>query len=135
MKTVAVDFDGVIHAYSKGWHDGTIYDEPVPGAFEALRGLMERYAVFVHTSRDAGQVGEWIGERSGIPCEWFTDLRNPVRFWTHQDSLLITPLKLPAIAYIDDRGIRFEDWDQALGALAAHEAPEHPGHADKEQLT
>jgi hypothetical protein len=118
-QTVAVDFDGVIHAYSMGWGDGTIYDEPVEGAFNALRGLMERHAVYIHTSRDASQVGQWIRERSGIPCEWFTDLRHPARFWNHQDSLLITPLKLPAIAYIDDRGIRFADWGQALADLAA----------------
>lgn len=119
VQTVAVDFDGVIHAYSKGWHDGTIYDEPVPGAFDALRSLMERYAVFVHTTRDAAQVGRWIKRRSSIECEWFTDLRNLPQFWNHQDSLLITPVKLPAIAYIDDRGIRFENWGQALADLAA----------------
>ena len=29
MKTIAVDFDGVIHKYSKGWQGGEIYDEPV----------------------------------------------------------------------------------------------------------
>ena len=28
---------------------------------------------------------------------------------------------LVAVAYIDDRGIRFTSWDQALADLAAHE--------------
>lgn len=50
MTTVAVDFDGVIHTYRKGWHDGTIYDEPIPGAFDALQALMRDHAVFVHTT-------------------------------------------------------------------------------------
>jgi hypothetical protein len=78
---------------------------------------MERYAVFVHTTRDAAQVGRWIKRRSCIECEWVTDLRNLPQFWRHRNSLLITPVKLPAIAYIDDRGIRFDSWDQALTDL------------------
>ncbi len=117
--TVAVDFDGVIHAYSGGWQDGTIYDEPVPGAFDGLRSLMAYHPVFIHTSRNPAQVGWWMKEHSGIPVEWFEDDRNPPQFWDHQDSILITNRKLPAIVYIDDRGIRFQNWDQALADLAA----------------
>lgn len=33
-KTICVDFDGVIHKYSKGWQGDVIYDEPVEGAKE-----------------------------------------------------------------------------------------------------
>ena len=29
--TIAVDFDGVIHNNSKGFHDGTVYGEPIDG--------------------------------------------------------------------------------------------------------
>jgi hypothetical protein len=123
VQTVAVDFDGVIHAYSKGWQDGSIYDEPVPGAFDALRKLMKAYAVFVHTTRDPAQVGRWIKRRSGIETEWFEDTRNLPQFWNHQGSLLITGQKLPAVAYIDDRAIRFESWGQALSDLAEQYAP------------
>ena len=33
---VGIDFDKVIHKCSKGYYDGTIYDEPIEGAYEAL---------------------------------------------------------------------------------------------------
>jgi hypothetical protein len=113
-RTVAVDFDGVIHAYSKGWQDGSIYDEPVPGAFTSLRVLMSEYAVFVHTTRDPIQVGRWLHERGDFDVS--LDTGHEV-FWNEKGTLLITNRKLPAVAYIDDRAIRFESWGQALGDL------------------
>lgn len=111
--TVAVDFDGVIHAYSKGWQDGSIYDPPLPGAIEALRRLMRDYAVIVHTTRDRASVADWLSDY-GFKC---TNM-DPPEFWHDQTQLLVTSRKYPAIAYIDDRGIRFETWDQALADLA-----------------
>jgi hypothetical protein len=136
-RTVAVDFDGVIHRYSKGWHDGTVYDRPVPGAIEALRALLLDYAVFVHTSRDPQQIVDWLGEYS-IPAirEAGPDEDNPgqpvwvagVRpFWDDQSRILVTNRKLPAVAYIDDRGIRFESWPQARAQLDRL-APVPPRH-------
>jgi hypothetical protein len=120
MGTVAVDFDGVIHAYSKGWHDGTIYDGFVPGAITGLTKLMQRHAVFVHTTRNARQVARWIDDRSGHGIECV--IRVPRSgFWNDRGCLLVTNRKLPAVAYIDDRGIRFDNWDQALADLATAE--------------
>jgi len=115
--TVAVDFDGVIHRYSRGWQDGSIYDEPMEGAFEALRSLMERYAVFVFTTRDIASVADWISDHSGIRT---TNLQPP-ELWNGRGEILVTSHKYPAVAYIDDRGIRFENWDQALADLARYE--------------
>ena len=60
MASIAVDLDGVIHRYAKGWHDGSIYDEPIDGAFEALRELMKKYAVFILTTREAESVAAWL---------------------------------------------------------------------------
>ena len=114
-RTVSVDFDGVIHAYSKGWQDGTIYDEPMPGAFPALHRLMQDFAVFVHTTRDPRPVANWITARSNIPCA--VQVNPAMEFWNVRGELLITNRKFPAVAYIDDRAIRFTDWPQALDDL------------------
>ncbi|MFD6094727.1 hypothetical protein ACFVWN_01180 [Nocardiopsis flavescens] len=65
--TIAVDFDGVIHTYDRGWADGTIYGGLIPGAGAALELLMDTYSVFVHTSRSPAQVVAWLNRR------WSTD--------------------------------------------------------------
>ena len=50
--TVCIDFDGVIHGYSKGWSDGSIYDPPIAGVAEALQALLdEGYEVVIFTTR------------------------------------------------------------------------------------
>jgi hypothetical protein len=130
--TLAIDFDGVIHAYSKGWQDGTIYDPPIPGALNGLRTLMDQHAVFIHTSREPEQVMPWlegygfdvtIDERcgtcpNGVPAIC-ADCKGSglLTFWNHRGQLLVTNRKLPAVAYLDDRAIRFESWSQALVSI------------------
>lgn len=99
-KTVCVDFDGVIHAYSKGWNDGTCYDEAVPGAFDAIKKLRAKgYEVIVLTARPVEAAGKWFLDH------WPN---------THDDIPQITNTKPIAIAYIDDRGIRFTNWTDIL---------------------
>src|SRR5580698_8660900 len=125
MATVAVDFDGVIHTYDKGWQDGTIYGEFMPGAVIGLTRLMQQHAVFILTSRNPRQVARWIEDRSGHGIECTT--RVPRKgFWNRRGYLLVTNRKLPAIAYIDDRAVRFESWDQVPAALkpSAAEVPQ-----------
>lgn len=97
--TVLVDFDGVIHKYRYGWFDGTAYDEPVDGAKETLQGLVDRgYEVVIFSTRDAEQIEQWLR----------TNRFPPYR---------VTNYKEPAVAIIDDRAIRFENWDIAFGEL------------------
>jgi hypothetical protein len=124
-RTVAVDFDGVIHAYTKGWQDGEIYDEANEGALDALEYLLTRWYVVIHTSRSPRQVAGWltehgftvtvdsvISETSSLHMDGTTGL-----FWSTPGVLLVTRRKFAAIAYIDDRAIRFHDWEQALADL------------------
>ncbi|MFB7738294.1 hypothetical protein ACFC08_28680 [Streptomyces sp. NPDC056112] len=113
-KTIAVDFDGVIHAYSRGWQDGTIYDPPLPGALDGLRTLMRDHAVFIHTTRDAKSVAAWLANY-GFSTALEADTK--IEFWNAIGVLLVTDRKLPAVAYLDDRAVRFTDWKQAITDL------------------
>lgn len=110
IKTLAIDFDGVIHRYSKGWHDGTIYDDPMTGAIEGLSWLMDQYAVFVFTTRSPTQVCDWLEE---FEFET-TDVIPSSGFWNEEGVLLVTNYKLPAVAYIDDRAHQFANWPMLL---------------------
>lgn len=110
--TIGVDFDGVIHAYTRGWADGTIYDPPVTGSLEGLRALMSEHAVFVFTTRDAAQVMLWLTEQ-GFTCRADTG----DTFWNTRGILLVTNRKLAATAYVDDRAIRFQNWIQTLADI------------------
>lgn len=128
MKTVAIDFDGVIHKYSKGWQDGSVYDGPIDGAFEYIKSLMENnYAVFIFSTRSPRQIKKWLldyvivseYEAEGLGGDptllkytryGFTAEIIPFwkKFWNKEKVLGITKRKLPAIAYIDDRAVKFD---------------------------
>ncbi len=116
MKTIAVDFDGVIHRYSAGWHDGTCYDIPVEGAIPALEKLMKHYAVVVISTRDPAQIQEWFQRK--WPEQPTRQPGTQERFFNGEKKdgravLGITDRKGAAIAYIDDRAIRFINWKDA----------------------
>lgn len=93
-KNIVFDFDGVIHKYSKGWQDGSIYDEPVPGIKEVINELHKDYDIYVITTRarDLGQqtaVENYLKDH-GIEYD------------------CVTSIKVPADVYIDDRAICFD---------------------------
>jgi len=60
-RTIAIDFDGVIHKYSKGWQDGEIYDSPVEGAIKAINQLLfDGYSVFIFSTRTPKVIKKWL---------------------------------------------------------------------------
>lgn len=96
---VLVDFDGVIHAYSQGWADGTVYDQPMVGARPALQMMEDAgYEVVIFSTRDAEQIVAWLAAND------FPAYR-------------VTNVKEPAVAQIDDRAIHFQTWGQAYVEL------------------
>jgi len=55
---VAVDFDGVLHAYTTGWHGpAVVADGPVLGALEWLVKLLPHFDVAVHSARSSSWAG------------------------------------------------------------------------------
>ena len=96
---ISVDFDGVLNNY-KGY-DGDNLGTIRPGAREFLQKLSEDYTVLIHTAR-----------RYTLVVEWVTDNN----LWEYVGD--VSSIKQPSIAYIDDRGIRFNgDYDEVLEQL------------------
>jgi hypothetical protein len=96
-KTIAFDFDGVLHPYTAGWTGSVPADEPpVEGAREILRDLRDAgFKLVVFSTRADHQEG-----LAGI-LAWLAkhDLSAYVDDVTH--------LKVPAVAYVDDRAVAF----------------------------
>jgi hypothetical protein len=122
--TVAVDFDGVINNYD-GHASGPITTQPMPGAVASLIALDKQYRVVIFTARnDLTAVRSWL-EDNGLG----------------EFAVSVTNRKPPAIAYIDDRAIRFQGWPHAMATLgqpmvreAANASVGDPTQQDREEF-
>lgn len=93
-RTVALDFDGVIHQYTG---DHTKMGPPVKGAIDAIKKLQAAgMEVVIYSARPALQIRRWL-----------VDNKFP--------ALKIATTKPAAIVYLDDRGVQFNGkWTPAL---------------------
>lgn len=111
---VGVDFDGVIHKNSKGYFDGTIYDDPIEGAEEFLKKLSSKYTVIIHTCKaksDRGLVDGKTG--SELVWEWLK------KHNLNQYVSKVTAEKPRALCYIDDKSVKFDgDWTKLENEIA-----------------
>lgn len=92
-KTIVFDFDGVIHRYSKGWQDGSIYDKPVDGIKEVIEQLRNEYKIVIVSTRSSTKEG-----------------KESILNWLKKYNIKVDDVlkeKPPAIMYIDDRAINF----------------------------
>lgn len=109
---LGIDFDGVIHKCSKGYYDGTIYDEPIEGSYEAIERLAKNHTIIINTCKakpDRGLVNGKTGTQ--LVWEWLEE-HDMAKFVSK-----VTSEKPRARVYIDDKGIRFTDWETALQAM------------------
>jgi len=103
MPSICIDFDGVIHSYERGWQNGEIYGDVVPGFFEWAVEAQKQFKLVIYSSRsstDEGRLamGKWLADK--------------MRQWQGEPiTLHMAAEKPPAWITIDDRAIRFTgDW-------------------------
>lgn len=87
---VCVDFDGVLNDYH-GYKGSDELYEPLTGAREFLQKLSEKYTIIILSARTPAKIYDWLIEHdlSKYVCD-------------------VTRVKPGAVAYIDDRSIRFD---------------------------
>ena len=112
--TIAIDFDGVIHKNSKGFHDGTIYDEPIEGVKKGLEYLSKSYRLVIYTCK-ANPNRPPINNKTGIQLIW--DWLGEHELQSYIDN--ISYEKPNAKYYFDDKAVRFINWDMIMGVIDA----------------
>lgn len=104
--TIAVDFDGVIHAYDSTWINAhTIPDDPVDGAIEWLYEMIQKFDIVIFSTRcktwrGRRAVRRWLKEHSGN--WWFEGFGA-----NGLEDIRLSYEKPPALIYLDDRAVRF----------------------------
>jgi hypothetical protein len=108
-KNVCIDFDGVIHDNFDGFGDGTIYGPIIPGSSEAIELLAQKYNIIIFTAK-AKPDRPLINGKNGaeLVMEWLE--KHNLKQYVKE----VTSEKPRALVYIDDKAIRFTDWESAL---------------------
>ena len=97
-ETIALDFDGVIHSYKRGWTGLEPKDPPMDGVEEALKKLKDKkYRLVIMSTRPKENIQKYL-EKYGLD-KYFSGIYNT---------------KIPAKLYLDDRGVHFSNWNDAL---------------------
>ena len=113
---IGIDFDGVIHRCSKGFYDGTIYDSPVEGVYQALERISKDYRIIVYSAKARADRG-LVNGKGGIELIWDWLKENDMAKFVSK----VTAEKPRAVCYIDDKAVSFTDWDSCIQELEKRE--------------
>ena len=107
---IALDFDGVIHKNSNGFFNGTIYDDPLDGAIKSIKEIKNKgYKIVIYTCK-ANSKRPLVGGKTGIQLVWEWLDKHGIKECIES----VVAEKPNALCYIDDKGIRFENWQKTM---------------------
>lgn len=112
MTNLGIDFDGVIHKNTKGFYDGTVYDDPIDGAIDALKELSKKYKIICYTAK-AKKDRPLINGKTGTELVWEWLKKHNMDSYVSE----VTAEKPRAVAYIDDKAFRFSGWQSCMNEL------------------
>ncbi len=109
LKTIGIDFDGVLHDNHKGFCDGTIYGNPIQGSRESIKFLSNHFKLIVYSAK-ARKDRPLINNKNGEELIWEWLKKNGLDAYIAS----VESEKPRAALYIDDRAIRFVTWHSTL---------------------
>ena len=106
---IAIDFDGVIHTFNKGWYDGTCYGRPIKDSLSAIKKISKKNKIIIFSSKVKPD-RPLVKGRSGydLVVAWL----KKYKFYKYISE--ITHEKPRAKFYIDDKAIKFNSWKETL---------------------
>ena len=113
VKTICIDFDGVLSDYSEGYQGKDVFGDMIKGADSATQILKEKgWTVIVYTTRPVTKaLKKWLDDNN-ISYDYINE--NPDQPEESKGS------KLMADIYLDDRAMRFDgNWDWTIRNIAS----------------
>ena len=107
--TIAIDFDGVIHSFELGYHDGTIYGTPIEGSIEAIKLLSQKHTIIIYTAK-AKKDRPLVNGKTGTELVWEWLEKYKIAQYIKE----VTAEKPRCLCYIDDKAIQFNNWKQVM---------------------
>ncbi len=110
--TICLDFDGVIHNDDKGYHDGTVYGNPVEGTYEALKEISKHVNIIIQSTK-ARKDRPLVDGKTGVSLIW-----EWLNKWDLKQFIVdVVSEKPPAYKYVDDKGYNFNSWQVTMQIL------------------
>lgn len=119
-KTIAIDFDGVLADYSKGYQGKDVFGAPIPGADNATKVLKENgWRIIIYTTRpNTEALRHWLKENN-ISYDFINE--NPDQPEESKGCKLIADI------YLDDRSLCFRgEWRWMIAEIANYKTWSKP---------